>query len=93
MIKLLGNKDVMIFLIQMLFKKWKKDFITKGGWKKPKSLFWMAMSKYRFSNNLDSPVGPLRILQEQGMAAKEISQGRACFHNWGRKWTRSLHGH
>ena len=45
MIKLLGNKDVMVFLIQMLFKKWKKQFITKGGWKTPKSLFRMFISK------------------------------------------------
>jgi hypothetical protein len=45
MIKLLGNKDVMIFLIQMAYKKWKKDFITKGGWKKPINLFRMLISK------------------------------------------------
>ena len=47
MIKLLGNKDVMVFLIQMLFKRWKKQFITKGGWKTPKSLFRMAISKQK----------------------------------------------
>ena len=33
LIKLLFNKDVLVFLIQMQYKKWKKQFITKGlGW-------------------------------------------------------------
>ena len=38
MLKLLGNKDVLIFMIEMMFRKWKKDYITKGGWMKPKNL-------------------------------------------------------
>ena len=45
MLKLLLNKDVMLFLIQMMFKKWKKDYITKGGWKRPRNLLIKALRK------------------------------------------------
>ena len=44
LLPLLLNKDVMFFLIQMQYKKLKKDFITKGGWRTPKSIFWMLLS-------------------------------------------------
>jgi hypothetical protein len=45
MLKLLLNKDVMLFLIQMQYKKWKKNYITKGGWRKPKNLFLLLIRK------------------------------------------------
>ena len=45
LIKLLFNKDVLVFLIQMQYKKWKKQFITKGGWKKPKSIIIILLCK------------------------------------------------
>ncbi len=46
MLRLLMNKDVLWFLIQMKYKQWKKQFITKGGWKKPKSIIIMLLSKF-----------------------------------------------
>ena len=48
LIKLLFNKDVLVFLIQMQYKKWKKQFITKGGWKKPKSIIIILLLIWAF---------------------------------------------
>lgn len=92
MIKLLFNKDVLVFLIKMQYKKWKKQFITKGGWKKPKSIIILLLCKSIANKTKYSDMGVVYFLQDERMAAQEITQRRACIYHWWRKWTGPTHG-
>ena len=62
----------------MMFKKWKKDYITKGGWKKPKNLLIKALCKYDIGN---SKViwGIYNILKAKGLLPKKSLRGDHVF--------------
>ena len=72
MLKLLGNKDVLIFMIEMMFRKWKKDYITKGGWMKPKNLLIKFLREWLLPDcfiHICSDLGHLQHFQGEGMVA------------------------
>lgn len=50
MLPLLFNKDVMTFLIKMKYRQYKKDFITKGGWRTKKSILIYLFLAYAIYN-------------------------------------------
>lgn len=93
LIKLLFNKDVLVFLIQMQYKKWKKQFITKGGWKKPKSIIIILLCKSNQILKVLSVMGFVYLLQIERVAAQKIYQRRTCLYYWWRKWSWSTHGY
>jgi hypothetical protein len=72
------NKDVMIFLIQMMFKRWKKNYITKGGWKKPKNLIILFLCKIFYPLYLVL-WGLYNIFKYKGWLPKKSLQGNHVF--------------
>ena len=79
LIKLLFNKDVLIFLIQMQYKKWKKSYITQGGWRRPKNLMILLLCKKYDSINFEVLWGLYNIAKYRGWLPKKSLEGEHVY--------------